>query len=493
MKQLTKILLIIITAFIVLGGMTGCTTNPLTGQRNFNIVSDQEEVYIGKQVHKQIKAQFGLYEDKEMQTYVYDIGQRLVNVSDRKEIKYHFYVLDSPIINAFAVPGGYIYVTRGAMTEINTEAELAAVLGHELGHVTARHGAQKLSQARAAQGGMILASIFAKDVVDNWGGLINVGINLAILGYGRENELESDQLGVIHAYRAGWHPNGMEEFLITLQKKEDHDPSNLEQMLQSHPATKERIQFAKKKRRQVMDKLSPEEQQQLIVKEDDYKRKINGIVYGPGKKMGELKNNTYKNYEYGINWTIPSSWKVQKLSQNEINALLQAEHNKKTQLFLQTVQMKDNIKLEDLTKAVIESRKATVKQQVNVTIGGHPAQLTDVEGGSKYPQYRIYTMIVGKYGYIFTYFNQTQITYDDFKTAVINSLQQFKIMNETERQKYAPKKLQIYTIKSGDTFTSISTKFYGTNKHAKKLAIFNGYNSETDKPKTGMILKIPPL
>ena len=199
---LTRVLLLL--AALVLAN---CATNPVTGESGFAVMSESEEIQTGRTEDPKVRKQYGVYDHPALQQYVNDIGQKLAKASHRPNLEYHFLVVDSPEVNAFALPGGYVYITRGILAYLNSEAELAAVLGHEIGHVTARHSVQQLSAATAANVGAAILQVFvpqARGVVgDN---LINLLGNVLLSGYGREHELEADRLGAEYLARTGYDP-----------------------------------------------------------------------------------------------------------------------------------------------------------------------------------------------------------------------------------------------------------------------------------------------
>ena len=143
--------------------IAACATNPATGKKEFSLMSEAQEVELGKNMDGEVRREMGVYQDAELQRYVESVGQRLARNSQRPTLDWHFAVVDQPAINAFALPGGYIYLTRGILPFLNSEAQLAGVLGHEIGHVTARHSAQKYTKATTAGIGVQLLSIFVPE------------------------------------------------------------------------------------------------------------------------------------------------------------------------------------------------------------------------------------------------------------------------------------------------------------------------------------------
>ncbi|MFW5969353.1 MAG: M48 family metalloprotease, partial [Halofilum sp. (in: g-proteobacteria)] len=190
-----------LAAILLLGG---CATNPVTGERDFVLMSEEQELALGAQYHDQLMdQQYDEYDEPELQEYVERLGQRIARESHRPDIDYTFTLVDSPQVNAFALPGGYIYITRGIMAYFNSEAELAGVLGHELGHVTARHSVRQQSAATASSfiGNILLATT---DAGAGAGNLFQTVQLAAIRGYGRDQELEADRLGAEYLARTGY-------------------------------------------------------------------------------------------------------------------------------------------------------------------------------------------------------------------------------------------------------------------------------------------------
>lgn len=183
-----------------------CATKPATGQRQFSLMSEEQEQQIGREQDADVRREMGVYEDRALQEYVSGIGLRLAKQSERQSRAWHFTVVDVPAINAFALPGGYVYIARGLLPFLDDEAQLACVLGHEIGHVTARHAAQQYSKSTGAELGVLLGSIFVPEVRP-FGGVAQGGLGMLLLKYSRDDELQADQLGVRYASRAGWDPS----------------------------------------------------------------------------------------------------------------------------------------------------------------------------------------------------------------------------------------------------------------------------------------------
>ena len=197
--------------------LTNCAVNPVTGKQDFVVISENQEIQMGREYNAQILRQNPVYQDQELQDYVQAIGESLAAKSHRPNLIYRFTILDSPDINAFALPGGYIYINRGLMSYLSSEEELAAVLGHEIGHVTARHSVRQYSQSQLLG---ILSTAIEINAGSTAGNVANVASGALLSGYGRDMELEADDLGAQYIYQDGYSPQGMYEVLSVLKDQE---------------------------------------------------------------------------------------------------------------------------------------------------------------------------------------------------------------------------------------------------------------------------------
>ncbi|MBN2070310.1 MAG: M48 family metalloprotease [Candidatus Krumholzibacteriota bacterium] len=226
----------VIFLFAVLAG--GCATTGINSGQ-VNLISSPEEVQMGKEFSVEIEKQFEIYDDPEVSGYVQRVGNRLVQVCDRRDIEYHFAVINKDELNAFALPGGYIYIYTGLLSELDDEAQLAGVLAHEIGHVASRHSTERLT---AMYGYQILSSLILGDNPGQMAQLVsNIFSTGGFLAYSRTNEFEADRLGSKYSNSAGYDPNGIVELLGKLHSTEEREPGKLEELLSTHPPTSDRI------------------------------------------------------------------------------------------------------------------------------------------------------------------------------------------------------------------------------------------------------------
>src|SRR5215218_373404 len=216
-------------------GLLSCARNPVTGKSELALVSESQEIQMGKQAAQDVAQTIGLYNDPKVQAYVAGIGKRLAANSERPNLPWEFHVVDDASVNAFALPGGFIYVTRGLMSSINDEAELATVIGHEIGHVTYRHSVQQISKAQLAQLGLGIGSILSSDIA-RFGQLASAGLSILFLRYSRDAENQADQAGFRYALNQNYDVREMTKVFETLNRVgQASGGGKLPEWLATHP------------------------------------------------------------------------------------------------------------------------------------------------------------------------------------------------------------------------------------------------------------------
>lgn len=248
-------------------------------------ISEETELSLGKGADKQVVQEYGIYQDKELQLYVNDIGQKLIsNLSDKVFRHFYFKLVDSPEINAFALPGGYVYVTRGLLAALNSEAELANVIGHEIAHVTLHHGAKMMVRTIGAQILSIGGAIASPKNAGKWLMASTAMFQQINLGYGREAELESDSQGMLTASMAGYDPTSMVQFLKNLRRQEVMSGQSYHSFQASHPETRERIVKSDQMAQSFLNR-----NRNVVKNRREYLTRLQGLVYGGRKHSEDLK------------------------------------------------------------------------------------------------------------------------------------------------------------------------------------------------------------
>lgn len=292
-----------------LAGLASCAVNPVSGKSELALVSEGQEIEMGRQTAASAEAQLGLVEDSPLQEYVQRLGSQLAQASERPALPWTFRVADDPTPNAFAAPGGFIFVTRGLLAMMSNEAQLVSVLGHEIGHVTARHSVSMMSRAQLAQIGLGVGSIISPTVAQ-FGDLASGGLQLLFLSYGRDAERQADDLGYGYALAHDYDVREMVEVFAALQQSATlAGVSAMPNWLASHPNPAERI--TRIDRRLASLPASPP----LRVGEEDYLARIDGLMYGKNPRNGYFESNRFYHPGLEFRLDLPQGWKGQNLAQ----------------------------------------------------------------------------------------------------------------------------------------------------------------------------------
>lgn len=290
-------------------GLAACVTNPATGGLQLSLIGEGREIEMGREGAAQVEASIGLYQDDALQDYVSEIGLRMAAVSERAHLPWRFRVVEDPVINAFALPGGFIYVARGILANFNSEAELAAVLGHEIGHVTARHSVEQISRAQLAQIGFGLGSIFAPEIASA-SDFVGLGLNLLFLKYGRDAERQSDELGLRYMGRVGYDKREMVSVFTMLERtSEARGGSSIPTWLSTHPDPGDRLERTARLIHESGGMTGG------IVRREQYLRRIDGLVFGKNPRLGYFREELFLHPELEFQVRFPDGWKTRNLSQ----------------------------------------------------------------------------------------------------------------------------------------------------------------------------------
>jgi predicted Zn-dependent protease len=302
-----RVLLVVLPAATL---AAGCATNPATGKPQLSFFGEEAELNMGREADAEIVAMVGLYDDDELAAYVEDVGQELAAESERPYLPWSFKVLDDPTVNAFALPGGFVYVTRGILAELGSEAELAAVLGHEIGHVTAKHSLHRQSQQLLATGAVITAAVVLDpDHAEEWADVGMLGLGIAFLKYSRDDERQADDLGLRYLMRAGYDPQEMPGvFEMLEQVGAVEGGGSLPAWLSTHPDPgKRRLRISEEvtgvQARGEMP-LDPR------VEREAYLSHLDGLVYGPDPQLGALRDGEAVHPGLGFRLAAPRGWSL---------------------------------------------------------------------------------------------------------------------------------------------------------------------------------------
>ncbi|HUW25145.1 MAG TPA: M48 family metalloprotease [Gallionella sp.] len=436
---------LLITA-LMLALLSGCAQNPVTGQNDFVMMSESQEVAIGRQADVQVKKQYKVYESKKLQDYVNYVGQRIAKQSHRPDLQYHFTVLDSPEINAFALPGGYVYITRGILAYLNSEAELAAVLGHEIGHVTARHGVRQQSAAQAANIGLTIASIFVPEVGSMGGQNVANLVGGALLsGYGREHELEADRLGAIYLSRTEYDPQAIIKVVGVLKnqelkdaelaKQEGREPRSYHGLFASHPDNDTRLQQA------VGEASKNATPQAHFEGREEFLRNTDGLLFGDSSDQGVVRNNRFYHGELGITVAFPQGWQVHNLPDSLVAVSPQGEA---------MLQMKMDQKPRGTPVDYARRMAGSGAQVQSLDLNGLPAatfDLPSIMGGVIYHN---------QYAYILQAQAKARGGLSAYRNEIFDAVRSFHSITAEERKLVKPLNIRVVTARAGDTYARLA-------------------------------------
>lgn len=343
-------------AVVAITTITACATNPVTGRRQLSLISESQEIQMGREASQGDLKRVGEVADPGVQAMVRRIGTSMATKSERPNLPWEFHVLDDAAINAFAYPGGFIFVTRGLLTNLNSEAELAEVVGHEIGHVTAKHSVVSMSEQQLAQIGLVGASIFSSTVA-RYGDLIGGGASLLFLKFGRDDELQADALGFKYSLAQGYDVREAPKVFQTLARLSGTE-GRVPEWQSTHPDPGNRAQLAQKR----VDALQPGALDNTKVNRDSYLRTINGLVFGENPRNGYFDGPRFLHPDLRFELTFPKGWRVS----NQPDAVIAMSPDNGAQLQLIPAQGTPAQALQSF----LQQQGITVRQTASTTVNG---------------------------------------------------------------------------------------------------------------------------
>lgn len=456
--------------------LASCSTNPATGERQFTaLMSESQAVEVGRKEHKKIVEQFGLYEDKALNAYVREIGQRLAKTTERGTIDYSFHVLDTGIVNAFALPGGYIYVSRGLLALANSEAELASVLAHEIAHITARHSAERYSHAVVSSlgTGLLSAAIDQPGLAQ----LAEIGNQLYIKGYSRDQERESDKLGIRYLARAGYTPDAMAGFLSQLERHSglqaelrNQPESRGLDYFSTHPRTQERVATARQLARQAMAPSSP------IVRQKTYLKTIEGLVYGGSQRQGFVRDNRFYHPELDFTFKLPDAFHIV----NQPHQIAAFAENGTVMIFDIAKAGKGQGMMAYLRNAWLDGQ--AVQKPETISVNGMPGATAWYDGQVNGKSMRMRVVAIRRnaetvYRMRFAMPRNVSNAFVERLRAATHSL---RPLNDTEKRDMGPRRIKLVDAGQGDTIAKLAGQMAFQAHKARRFRVLNGLGDRDD-------------
>ena len=465
---------------ILLIFLSACARNPVTGKRQLVLMSEKQEIAMGQEADPQIVAAYGLYEDKALQEFIDQKGQEMARISHRNQLDYTFRILDSPIINAFALPGGYVYFTRGIMAHFNNEAEFAGVLGHEIGHITARHSVAQQRNSLLSQLGLIAGVVLVPEF-GQFAEQASQGLSLMLLKFGRDAETQSDELGVEYSSKIGYDAREMAGFFNTLERNQvSSGAGELPEFLSTHPSPAGREAAVAELAEEWKTKLNLTDAK---VNRNSYLKMLDGLVYGEDPKQGFVENRTFYHPELKFEFALPAEWSFQNTPQ-------QVQMAQKEGKAMMTLTLVEGSSLQEASSSVLKQYVMELIDAEEITVNG--LKVIRMEAGQQQQETIIKTLsyVIEHGGH---YYNLMGITHTDsfnaFEPVFLASMNSFKELKDAEKLNRKPERIRLRTAPSDGSLQQILAGFNVAKDRLEEVSLINGM-SLTDQVAKGTLIKV---
>ncbi|WGL18142.1 M48 family metalloprotease [Microbulbifer bruguierae] len=473
-------------AAILLATATGCAFNPATNRPDLVLMSEEKEIKIGREMHEKLVESTPIYNDPILTAYVEHVGQKVAKASDRPDLTYHFTIIDSQDINAFALPGGYVYINRGLLTYLHSEAEMAAVLAHEVGHITARHAVRQKTAATGAGVASVLSVLVTGSGVV--GDVTNLWSTAAVKGYGRDMELEADRFGAQYMYNAGYDPQSMINVIALLKDQETFSrrrariegkkQQTYHGVFSSHPRNDVRL-------REVVEAAGKLPEDKKVTKQEYYREKTEGIVYGNNAQ--ESEKNRFNHKSLGFSLLFPEGWKVE----NQRTAIVGTAPDNSATLSIRVDQRDGNQPADMALRGVYDVRTLEGDEALNqYSLEGHTGKLPT--SGENTPD-RVAVLFYGSRQYLLegriSDKPKDKDAAAEYDNLFLTSIRSFRPLRKTDIVKPDIKRLRYVQANDKTTFGSLARHMEIGEYAEEQLRLLNGYYPRGE-PKPGEWIKI---
>ncbi len=463
--------------FSVILLVQSCAINPVTGKKQIMFMTEAQEIALGAQYDPSVVSTFGVYDSPELLQFITSKGNEIAKVSHRPNLEFHYKILDSPVINAFAVPGGYVYFTRGILAQFNNEAELVGVLGHEIGHVTARHSVSQQSKQQIGNillaGGMILAPEEFRPFAE----YAMQGMQLLFLKFSRDNESESDRLGVEYSSKIGYDAHKMADFFNVLNKmqmKSDH--AGIPTFMSTHPDPEDRFVKVNEKTKIWQDSLK---QNNWKVNADSYLKMVDGIVYGEDPRQGFLEENTFYHPALKFKYPVPSGWDF-------VNSPMQVQMAAKDGKAMMVFLMAQQKTLDKAAQAALKQLNLEVLDRQHTTVNGFPAlvtvsqQVTQNQQTGQPQTIKVLSYLIQQENNIYVFHGVAAgADFNSYFKTFESTMSNFNRLTDPSKLNVQPDRIKIRTINSASVSLAEALKYYKVpESRLSEFALLN--NMELD-------------
>lgn len=476
-------LLLTTTAFLL---AVSCAVNPVTGKKQLMFVSEAQEVSMGTEYDPQVLATFGEYQNERIGSFVQAIGDEMGKTSHRPGLKYHIKLLDTPVINAFAVPGGYIYLTRGILAQLNSEAELVSVIGHEMGHITARHSMSQMAKQQLGQV-LLIGGMVASEKFRSMAETAMQGMQLLFLSFSRENEREADRLGVQYTSQIGYNAMEMAEFFKVLYKMNlASDHAGVPTFMSTHPDPGARYDSVKQKAAEWQGRL---QRDSWKVNRDNFLSMVDGIVYGEDPRQGFVDGNVFYHPEMKFMFPFPAGWKLQN-APTQVN--MAPSDGKALMIFTLAPQKT----LQEAAQATISQLNLQLIENRNTTINGLPALITisrqesqDQSTGQK--QVILVQSCFIQYETNFFVFHgvSSELDFPNYRNTFTTHMERFAKLTDPARLNVKPKRVAVKKVGRTTNLAEAFKALGVPQAQFAEMALLNNMEL-TDQVQAGKLVKI---
>lgn len=472
----------LLLAGAALAALGGCQVNPVTGERELNLYTEEQEVELGREADEQIVAQYGAVGDRALVAYVDGVGRRLAEVSHMPDLEFTFRVLDDPVVNAFALPGGFVYLTRGILPYLQSEAAMAGVLGHEVGHVTARHGTRRMSQQTLLGAAIGVPALFS-DTFADFAGILGGAAQLLVLKYSRDQERQSDELGVTYATEVGYDTTDMAEFFRTLDRLSPAG-GGLPSFLSTHPDPGERSETVRALTRERQAELGAG---RYLVGRDAFLDAIEGVVVGPDPRQGFVDGDRFRHPELKVEFPIPAEWTVQN-SASQVALIAPGE-----EAFC-LFGISDAASPAAAAQAFSEREGVQLEERTDLEVGGRPAARTRTRLRGEEGDARVVSTWVARGGRVYVFHGVAAAdAFAGWRATLVQPADGLRELTDPAALAVQPAVLKVVAAPRAGPFRDVVADWPvpdGAGLDVERLAYMNGLAAPADRVEAGRRLKV---
>jgi predicted Zn-dependent protease len=470
----------LVSILLLLAWIISCAVNPVTGKRELMLLSEADEAGLGAKTDQQVIQTYGVYDDPELTAYITNLGREMAKSTHRPNLEWQFKVLDTPVINAFAVPGGYLYFTRGILGYFNNEAELAGVLGHELGHVTARHSAVQYSRQMLAQVGMGLGMVFSEKF-RKYAGIANFGVGMLFLRFSRDNERQSDDLGAQYSFNMGYDTNYMANFFTTLERLHPSaDNAGLPGWYSTHPNPVDRVGAVKRKSAELQ-KTAPGKT--FKINRNEYLAQVDGITFGEDPRNGYVDGNAFYHPDMNFMFPVPAGWQL-----NNTPSQVQIVSKQQDAAIMLSVGKASSPSV--ASQEFVQNATSKVYSSDNIRVNGLTAHKLVSDVPSENDTMRVLSYFIQKDGAVYQFHGlSSQSGFSGYQNTFTATMSKFNRVKNKSKLQVQPKHLLLKTVTKAGTLKNTLAALGVPENKQEEFAVLNGMYL-TDTIKQGTKIKV---